>query len=389
MSGYPRRRLDAILFFAIAFASPAQAQLAISGPILPSERQTMEPPRTVPASEYRDGYCAKWTDGCSVCQRKAPGDEPACQPVSSGETACLKQPVQCQSVLKTIGRVCLLYTDGCNHCGNGYCTAMACRIRLPDGTSKQKEIDFHCTSPRHDRYDDPQLLELDLQGHWRLIDPHGNLCEIIIQRSVSLSAKCIELGPPVTDARQAKASGTTFQLLRSSGEPLLSFETSNLESLAGIEQSTGFRLVRLEPAPFDFARWEGAWTLEGGGMCDLFLSMRSHRIASKVEVKVPHEIGFASNCLDPDDDTSIRFRIERPAPTPQGLEGPRRTLFIIGHPVLVPRWKTWQVEGHDITFRDDSGGSTVFKPDLEGYWTTELPQAGYPPLVLRLKPQRR
>jgi hypothetical protein len=184
-------------------------------------------------------------------------------------------------------------------------------------------------------------------------------------------------------------SGSTFQLTRSGGEPLFFFETSNLESLAGIEQSSGFRLVRLEPTPFDFWQWEGHWTLQSGTTCDLFLSMRTRRIAPQLDIKVPHEISFASNCLSPADDNSIRLKVSRPASVLQGLEGHRRTLFVIDHPVLVPRWRSWQVEGHDIIFHDESGHSTIFKPDLEGYWTTELPQPGYLPLVIRLKPQRR
>jgi hypothetical protein len=154
-----------IALVAGAFASPVAAQLATSGPILPDERTTTEPPRAVPAPDYRDAYCATWTDGCSICQRKVAGGEASCQPVGGNQAACERQPVECRAPLKSIGRVCLSYTDGCNQCTGGSCTAMACMTRPLAGTPKQKETNIRCTAPRRTRYDDPQLLRLDLRGH--------------------------------------------------------------------------------------------------------------------------------------------------------------------------------------------------------------------------------
>jgi hypothetical protein len=373
----------------LALSSPAIAQVANSGPILRSERETTQTSRTVAAEEYRDAYCAKWTDGCSVCQRTIANEQPECRTAPGRQAACEKKTIQCQALLRTVRRVCLSYSDGCNRCSAGACTAMACMTRLPDGTSRPTDTDWQCIVPRHERYDEPQWLELDLRGHWRVIDPQGRSCEIVIHRSVSLSAKCTELGAPVTEVEKAKTSNSIFQLVGFDGDPVLSFDTSDLESLKGTGQSSGFRLVRLDAEPLDFSQWEGHWTLDSGSVCDLFLSMRARRISPHVEVKAPAEVSFASNCLNPDDDGSIRFKNLQPAPIPPELKSNRRTLFLVERPILLPRWRSWQVEGHDITFYDERGRATTFKPDREGTLTTELAQDRNPPLIVHLKPQRR
>jgi hypothetical protein len=90
----------------LAFGSPAKTQVAVFGPALPSERQTTESSRSVAARDYRDAYCAKWTDGCVVCQRTTAGEEPSCEAVANTQ-ACSQRPVRCEAVLRTINRVCL------------------------------------------------------------------------------------------------------------------------------------------------------------------------------------------------------------------------------------------------------------------------------------------
>lgn len=375
------RSIWIVLLVAAAFTSSAFAQVLTSGPIVPSERQTSETTRNVSANEYRDAYCKRWTDGCVVCQRDSANEQPACRPSAGRDTACAREAVQCQALLRTTHRVCLSYSDGCNNCIGGSCTLMYCPIRLTDGTSRQKEANYQCTVPRRDRYDDPQSLRLDLQGHWRLNDPQGRSCEIVVSLPVSLSTDCIELGAPVTQVRTSKLAGSVFQLADSRGEALLSFETSNLEMLAGVEQSTGYRLMRLEAQPLDFRAWEGTWTLRpdpGGSSCDLFLTMQRRRIGPHEWADVimaPLDVSFASNCLSSDNGSIRITSLDNAQP-----------------PVMLPLWRSWQVESHDITFRDESGRTTTFKRDREGtderVWSAELPRPGYPPIITRLRPRR-
>jgi hypothetical protein len=246
----------------VAFAWPVAGQVATSGPILPSERATTQPSRAVPARAYRDAYCASWTDGCETCETKAAGEEPTCVPTRGAQAGvCERTPVECRAMLKTIGRVCLTYRDGCNVCAGGSCTLMACSTRLPDGTSRPKELDFQCTGPRRTRYDDPKLIRLDLRGHWRLTDPHGRTCEIVVGFGVQLTPDCIALGSPVTQIRDARMSGAVFLLTTFDGSQLLSFDTSNLDDLPGNGSSDRFRLTRLEAEPMDPRNWEGGWQL--------------------------------------------------------------------------------------------------------------------------------
>jgi hypothetical protein len=83
MARWLKRGADAVtgaVLIVCALASPAMAQVAASGPILPSERDAIQTSRTVAASEYRDSYCARWSDGCSVCQRTTANDAPDCEP---------------------------------------------------------------------------------------------------------------------------------------------------------------------------------------------------------------------------------------------------------------------------------------------------------------------
>jgi hypothetical protein len=365
MIRWPRRGLDAVagaILMMCALASPAMAQVATSGPILPSERDTTQTPRTVAASEYRDSYCAKWTDGCSVCQRSTANDAPDCRPIGDAGAACERKAVECSAVLKTVWRVCLAYTDGCNQCAAGHCTAMGCG-----------KTDYQCTLPRRSHYDEPNALKLDLRGHWRLVDPQGRTCEIVFGFGVPITGKCLELGPPVAQIREVAVHGTIFQLVRSGANAPLSFETTNLERLVGIGPATGYRLERLEPMPLFPFLWVGKWKLSTGSWgCDLYLSMRRHRLdpPGNGELLTPHDVSLSSICVSSTDETRIRL------------------IYGGNKEVLFPIWKTWQVEGYQVTFQDDRGAATVFKLGGDGQWTAEVPRDGQPPLAIRLERAR-
>jgi hypothetical protein len=342
---------------AFALVVPAQAQFATSGPILPAERTWTETSRDVAAADYRDAYCARWTDGCAICERTSANEQPKCRAANPSQATCEQKTIQCQALLKTVHRVCLGYFDGCNHCALGYCTAMGCTTRQPDGTLRQKDPDYACRAPRRARYDNLNSLGLDLHGHWRLTDPNGRACEIVNFTAVALTPDCIALGEPVTQVRSARLSGSTFHLATSKDEELLSFDTSDLNDLTGIAEAKGYRLTRLEAEPMDPRFWEGSWRLRNGGAtCDLFLTMRRHRVGPHPYVDivhVPHGVSLASNCFSPTDSDIILFgHIERPQ-------------------IVLPRWTAWQFEGHTITFRDDKGHHTTFRRTTDT-WITDI-----------------
>jgi hypothetical protein len=265
---------------------------------------------------------------------------------------------------------------------------MACMTRLPDGTPKQKDTNIRCTGPRRTRYEDPNFLRLDLRGHWRLFDARGRSCEVVISHEVSLSPGCIALGSPITQLKTVKTLGSTLELGRSNGQPLLSFETSNLDALTGIQPSGGYRLVRTEAQPLDFRQWEGLWTLKrGAAVCDIFLSMRTRRLDEDVEVKIPHDVNFSSGCLSPTDDSSIEIIEHRVEPMPQQTH--RRDVFARTYRTSIPRWTTWTVSGHDITFRDAGGQAVTFEVSSERDWVVQVPRPGESALIMHLQPARR
>jgi hypothetical protein len=211
---------------------------------------------------------------------------------------------------------------------------------------------------------------------------------VVISHGVSLSPGCLALGSPITQLKTVKVMGSTLELSRSNGQPLLSFETANLDALTGIEPSAGYRLVRMEAQPLDFQNWEGLWKLKRGeAVCDIFLSMRTRRLDDDVDIKIPQDVNFGSTCLSPADDSSIEIIEHRVEPMPQ--QDHRRDVFARSYRSSIPRWTTWTVSGHDITFRDARGQAVTFEMSSEGDWVTQIPRAGGSPLTIRLQPARR
>jgi hypothetical protein len=214
---------------------------------------------------------------------------------------------------------------------------------------------------------------LDLHGHWRLTDPSGRTCEIVNFTTVALTPDCIALGEPITQVRSSKVSGSTFYLATFKGQALLSFDTSDLNDLAGIDEGKGYRLTRLEAEARDPRNWEGSWRLQGHA-CDLFLTMRPHQVGPHPYVdviRIPHGISLASSCLSPTDPDMIMIR---------HMDGARPR-------ILLRRWTGWQFDGHTITFHDDTGHRTTFRR-TGAAWATELQQPGYPPAIVNLERRR-
>lgn len=351
--------LALVVLTAIAL-SPAQAQYATSGPLLPAERATTESPRTVPASEYRDAYCARWTDGCTVCQRTSVNDQPSCHPFTAAPAAtdtCQRQPVQCQAVLQSIHRVCLSYTDGCNRCSGRGCTLSQC-WRHSDN--------YQCTQPRT-----KDFTSGDITGHWRLTVADGRSCEIILMGDVLLTASCLPLGAPVTQLSLVRFEDKTVRLLNRKREELLTFDTSNPGDLAGQGRAKGYRLVQLDPGVFPTHSWEGLWELKGyDASCDLVLSMRFRPAEGQIiGAKVPHAVTFMSGCVSPDDELIFRGAL---------------TQRFREKPINLPIWTGWRTDALNLIFRNEAGGETVFKPQGDGTWKAQIDQ-GSKPFVMTLR----
>jgi len=73
-------------------STQSSAQFATSGPFLPTERNFSLMSRDVPAPSYRDPYCTKWTDSCSVCKRKTANDEAVCEAAEGSDAVCDESP---------------------------------------------------------------------------------------------------------------------------------------------------------------------------------------------------------------------------------------------------------------------------------------------------------
>lgn len=239
-----------ILLAASGAAAPfcaAQAQFASSGPILPSERQTTESPRTVEARAYRDAYCAIWTDGCTTCERKSANEQPACRDAVGRAPSCQLQRIACRAVLPTIGRVCLVYSDGCNTCAGGACTAKSCNP-VPFSGQRQKPFtpDFTCRHLRRTQYESPALRKADLVGHWRLTDDRGKSCDLFIRHDVIASPACHAIHPALADVKDTTIDGTTLRFVDRKKQPLLPFDISDLDSPRGLGEAGSLRLTRLK-----------------------------------------------------------------------------------------------------------------------------------------------
>jgi hypothetical protein len=351
--------------------SPVQAEYAQFGPLLPAERSSTETSRYVAAEVYRDAYCAKWTDRCTLCQRNSANDQPACQPVGTDSGTCQRQPIQCQAVLKSIHRVCLSHTDGCNYCTDQYCTLMACQ---------GKPVNYRCTALRT-----KEFQKGDINGHWRLTDPRSRSCELIFNGQVSLTASCVSLGAPITRLLKAELADGKLTLLSADNEALLIFGTSNPDSLDGVAPWQGYRLDRLEPRTFSPYLWEEMWELraENSIVCTLFLSMRRRRLDDQtIEVLAPLGVAFQSGCVSSTDPGVFRFSRSREQGT--AIEGGRRTRFFIEEPLNIPVFTGWRHEVFDLVFHDASGRETVFKMQEDRVWRAEI-VTGDKPLVLRLR----
>jgi hypothetical protein len=67
-----------------AHAVLAEAQPRSGPPIIRMPLSQVEPPRNVPAAEWKSPYCTKWNDGCTECTRKSAKSKTTCAPT----TAC-------------------------------------------------------------------------------------------------------------------------------------------------------------------------------------------------------------------------------------------------------------------------------------------------------------
>jgi hypothetical protein len=61
----------------------------------------IEPPRDVPAAQWKSPYCARWDDGCTECTRASRDDEPECRPADDyiGEGVCTPRGNLCYTAI--------------------------------------------------------------------------------------------------------------------------------------------------------------------------------------------------------------------------------------------------------------------------------------------------
>jgi hypothetical protein len=279
---------------------------------------------------------------------------------------CALQPVRCQAPLKSIHRVCLSFTNGCDTCVYA-CKVLACR----------QPTNYHCQSPRTAAF-----VQGDVTGHWRLTTPDGKSCELVLDGSVMLTASCLPIGEPVTRLAETKFEASELRFLSIDGIQLLAFGTQNPDDLKGVRESRSYRLVRLEPAIFRPTTWEGRWELRNiinNAKCQLILSMRNRQVGwQRNYVRVPHGIALMSDCVMATDDSLLDSSLTDSSGSPSPVTrifGPGRTVVVTSRPIPLPVWTTWRTDASDIIFRDDSGGETVFKIQPDGIWRAQVNSA--------------
>jgi hypothetical protein len=67
-------------------------------PIVYMPLREVEPPRNVPATQWKSPYCGTWDDGCTECTRKTLDETPVCKPVDHyiGGGTCKLRGIVCE-----------------------------------------------------------------------------------------------------------------------------------------------------------------------------------------------------------------------------------------------------------------------------------------------------
>lgn len=236
---------------AVGIADKVHAQTAITGPILPSERDLSEPSRNVPARQFASAYCSGWTDGCTDCSRASADGKASCTDKLDPQQACKPSAIRCTEMFDWANRVCLTFTDGCNQClFSGRCSAMLCVRQSPGGKIEPWfPLNFTCTDFRRTDYtgheDD---IDIEFTGTWKLTNPQGRTCKLVLVNPGTLRwhHSCANLLPGVTAWETGKS---TLQLESDSASPqnpLISFDTSTgFEHLKSAAPTLGYALDRL------------------------------------------------------------------------------------------------------------------------------------------------
>jgi hypothetical protein len=95
-------------------AEPAFSQSPpAEDPIVVMPLAEIEPPRNVPAAEWKSPYCAKWDDGCTECTRTSADAPATCKPAADyiGGGTCKPRGVLCATSIShdnvsELARVC-------------------------------------------------------------------------------------------------------------------------------------------------------------------------------------------------------------------------------------------------------------------------------------------
>ncbi len=325
--------LSAVALTTAAFAQTSPPQFVEYGPILPSERDVPQPSRDVAARDYRDAFCADWTDGCEECRRSGVNDEPTCasDPRALKDGACQRKPIKCGEMLPSANRVCLRYFDGCNE-GDffGADGGLLCGVKKPGGTlGPPPPPNFICTTARASRYDNDGDYTEEWNGTWRLQAPNGASCVISYGTTIPLAgdADCLKL-LLVSRFQQVSVDAGRLEFVGSqSFSPLKVFKPgSSFEHLIDAA-GAGWSLNRIDAAPVQLDLFEGTWNLlvEGKGeLCRVMLTVSDLSRQDGLRILTPALIAKTSECAKE-----------------------------------TPDWKRWGVRDNRLEFLDESGRATT------------------------------
>jgi hypothetical protein len=91
-----------ILITACGVASPPIRRLPLG---------EVEPPRNVPAAQWKSPYCGHWEDGCTECRRHSEDGPLECHAKSSRQAACEPRFVMCDEAMdyEQLDRICPIF----------------------------------------------------------------------------------------------------------------------------------------------------------------------------------------------------------------------------------------------------------------------------------------
>jgi hypothetical protein len=94
---------------ALAEPQDAARHEKVGPPVIKLPLDVIDPPRDVAAAGWISAYCAKWDDGCTVCERQMAAEQPHCKPEQeSAQNECDRRAIVCFRALDEMyfNRIC-------------------------------------------------------------------------------------------------------------------------------------------------------------------------------------------------------------------------------------------------------------------------------------------